>query len=123
MMTSIDRTNKPSSLLSLYRTMVTIRTFEEVVSDLVEAGEIQTPCHFCIGQEAVPAGVCAILTDDDYIWGTHRSHGYYLARELLLGAVNSRPFMTNNSRAFPSLPCHQLQGLVLTILIFFRTTK
>lgn len=75
-----DNDNERGSLLSLYRTMVTIRTFEEVVADLVEAGEVQTPCHFCIGQEAVPAGVCAVLTGNDYVWGAHRSHGHYLAK-------------------------------------------
>ncbi len=74
------RNNGPRTLLRLYRVMATIRTFEEVVADLVEAGEVRTPCHFCIGQEAVPAGVCAVLSDDDYVWGAHRSHGHYLAK-------------------------------------------
>jgi len=79
-MVSDDQSNETTTLLDLYRTMVTIRTFEEVVADLVEAGEVHTPCHFCIGQEAVPAGVCATLEDDDYIWGANRSTGHYLAK-------------------------------------------
>ena len=32
------------------------------------------------GQEAVAVGVCQALSIDDYIWGTHRSHGHYLAK-------------------------------------------
>lgn len=67
-------------LESFYESMVRIRRFEEVVADFVEAGEIKTPCHFCIGQEAVSAGVCGALTKEDYIWGAHRSHGHYLAK-------------------------------------------
>lgn len=75
-----DSSKQSEDLIGLYRMMVTIRIFEEVVADLVEAGEIQTPCHFCIGQEAVPTGISAVLTYDDYIWGAHRSHGHYLAQ-------------------------------------------
>jgi pyruvate dehydrogenase E1 component alpha subunit len=46
----------------------------------VEAGEITTPCHLYIGQEAVATGVCAALRTEDTIWGGHRSHGHYLAK-------------------------------------------
>jgi TPP-dependent pyruvate/acetoin dehydrogenase alpha subunit len=67
-------------LIALYRMMVRIRRFEERVAELVEAKEIRTPCHLCIGQEAVATGVCAALRDADYLLGTHRSHGHYLAK-------------------------------------------
>ncbi|HYL35405.1 MAG TPA: thiamine pyrophosphate-dependent dehydrogenase E1 component subunit alpha [Bryobacteraceae bacterium] len=60
--------------------MVRIRTFEERVADLVDAGEIKTPCHLYIGQEAVAAGICANLRPEDTVWGGHRSHGHYLAK-------------------------------------------
>ena len=60
--------------------MLRIRLFEEKLSDLLEAGEVKCPCHLYIGQEAVAAGVCAALKKNDYIWGTHRSHGHYLAK-------------------------------------------
>lgn len=65
---------------SLYRTMTRIRVFENRTADLVEAGEVKTPCHLYVGQEAVAAGVCAALTRADYVWGGHRSHGHYLAK-------------------------------------------
>jgi pyruvate dehydrogenase E1 component alpha subunit len=67
-------------LTKFYRSMVRIRRFEETVADLVEAGGIKTPCHFCIGQEAAATGVCEALERDDYVWGAHRSHGHYLAK-------------------------------------------
>jgi pyruvate dehydrogenase E1 component alpha subunit len=60
--------------------MVRVRLFEERVAELVEAREIRTPCHLCIGQEAIAAGVCAVLETRDYVWGGHRSHGHYLAK-------------------------------------------
>ena len=32
------------------------------------------------GEEAVAVGVCSNLRDDDYVLGTHRSHGHCLAK-------------------------------------------
>ena len=67
-------------VLRLYRTMLLIRLTEEWIGTLVEAREIRTPCHLCIGQEAIPAGVRAALDREDSVWGGHRSHGHYLAK-------------------------------------------
>jgi len=68
------------ALRSMYAMMLRIRLFEERVADLVEAGEIKTPCHLYIGQEAIAVGVCAALEPHDSVWGGHRSHGHYLAK-------------------------------------------
>lgn len=70
----------PALLRAMYTTVLRIRLFEERAADLVEAGEIKTPCHLYIGQEAVATGVCAALEKEDYVWGGHRSHGHYLAK-------------------------------------------
>ena len=67
-------------LVSLYRTMVRIREFEESLVEPIQQGEIKTPCHLYTGEEAIAAGVCAALTQDDYAFGYHRSHGHYLAK-------------------------------------------
>lgn len=64
----------------LYATMARIRTVENRLADLIEAGEVTCPCHLCTGQEAIAAGVCATLRSDDYVWGAHRSHGHHLAK-------------------------------------------
>lgn len=67
-------------LAGMHRTMLRIRIFEERVAELVETGEVKTPCHLYIGQEAIATGVCSALNQDDYAWGGHRSHGHYLAK-------------------------------------------
>ncbi len=67
-------------LISLYRTMQTIRLFEERIVDLYARGEVPGLAHLYIGEEAVAAGVCAVLTDDDYITSTHRGHGHVIAK-------------------------------------------
>lgn len=64
----------------LYRTMRLIRSFEEQVVELVNANEIAGVTHEYIGQEAVAAGVCAALRDDDVITSTHRGHGHVIAK-------------------------------------------
>ena len=75
-----DRTWAMELLTGLYRTMLLIRLTEERIAALIEAKEIKTPCHLCIGQEAIAAGVCGALDGQDSIWGGHRSHGHYLAK-------------------------------------------
>jgi acetoin:2,6-dichlorophenolindophenol oxidoreductase subunit alpha len=67
-------------LAAFYRTMLLIRLVEERIGDLVTNGEVGCPCHLYIGQEAIAAGACAPLQPGDTVWGTHRSHGHYLAR-------------------------------------------
>jgi pyruvate dehydrogenase E1 component alpha subunit len=60
--------------------MLRVRIFEEIVAELLESNEIKCPTHLYIGQEAVAVGVCAALERQDYVWGTHRSHGHYIAK-------------------------------------------
>lgn len=64
----------------LYRTMSLIRAFEETASRLLASGELAGFLHLSIGQEAVAAGVCDVLTEDDYITTTHRGHGHCIAK-------------------------------------------
>ncbi len=67
-------------LKKLYRTMVRIRVCEESLVEPILEGEIKCPVHLYSGQEAIAAGVCAVLKKEDYVFGTHRSHGHYLAK-------------------------------------------
>lgn len=64
----------------LYRTMRTIRRFEERIVDLVNANEIAGVTHEYVGQEAVATGICAALRRDDVITSTHRGHGHLIAK-------------------------------------------
>ena len=75
-----DTRQSTALLRQMYRTMALIRRCEERIADLCDLGEVRCPCHLCIGQEAIAAGVCGALSDTDYVWGGHRSHGHYLAK-------------------------------------------
>jgi len=82
----------PTQWLSLYRTMVRIRAFENAAEVASQGGvsaygksadgsaKVRGPLHLSTGQEAVPAGVCAHLRRDDYLTSTHRGHGHTLAK-------------------------------------------
>jgi 2-oxoisovalerate dehydrogenase E1 component len=69
-------------LLELYRRMVVIRRFEELVSKLYKSGDVPGFVHLSIGQEASAAGACAPLGPDDVITSTHRGHGHCIAKGL-----------------------------------------
>ena len=64
----------------LLREMIRIRTIEQTIADLYPEGEMRTPTHFSIGQEAVAVGVCAALRSDDVVYSGHRCHAHYLAK-------------------------------------------
>ena len=66
--------------LDLHRRMVRIRLFEEAAGRLAEANKLPGFLHLYVGEEAVAAGVCAALTDDDQITSTHRGHGHLVAK-------------------------------------------
>ena len=66
--------------LDLYRRMLLIRRAEERLERDFKAGLLPGPVHLSIGQEAVAVGACAHLTVDDWITGTHRGHGHFLAK-------------------------------------------
>ena len=70
----------PETRRSLYRTMLTIRLFEQRVAREFRTGEIPGFVHMYVGEEAVAAGVCANLEDDDYVTSTHRGHGHCIAK-------------------------------------------
>lgn len=65
---------------SLYRAMLRIRRIEEAISGRYAEQEMRCPVHLSIGQEAVAAGVCAALTQQDGVFSGHRAHAHYLAK-------------------------------------------
>lgn len=62
-------------LLKLYRDMVMIRRFEEVIEIYAANGTIPGFVHLSIGQEACQAGVVDCLKKTDYKFPDHRGHG------------------------------------------------
>jgi acetoin:2,6-dichlorophenolindophenol oxidoreductase subunit alpha len=67
-------------LRDLHRRMVRIRLFEEAAGRLAEQGKLPGFLHLYVGEEAVAAGVCAHLANDDQITSTHRGHGHLVAK-------------------------------------------
>ena len=63
-----------------YFRMLKIRGFEQAVTQLVTEGEVPGAVHTSIGQEAAIVGACMALNRDDYISGTHRSHGHPIGK-------------------------------------------
>jgi pyruvate dehydrogenase E1 component alpha subunit len=80
------------TLLGLYRTMVRIRTFEEMGATLSRKGELAGSLHLYSGEEAVAAGVCSCLTDRDYVTSTHRGHGHCIAKGADTGRMMAELF-------------------------------
>jgi len=70
----------PEVQFDLHRRMVRIRLFEEAAGRLAEAAKLPGFLHLYVGEEAVAAGVCAALNDDDHITSTHRGHGHLVAK-------------------------------------------
>jgi TPP-dependent pyruvate/acetoin dehydrogenase alpha subunit len=66
--------------LDFYEQMVMIRLFEEKAVELFAAGHISGSTHPCIGQEAIPVGICSALRPDDFVLATYRGHGAVLAK-------------------------------------------
>ena len=69
-------------LLRLYERLVLIREFEERVKFLFLEGTMPGTIHQCQGQEATATGVCAALSEEDFITSTFRGHGHALAKGL-----------------------------------------
>lgn len=79
-MKTLNKEIPSQTAVELYKMMLLIRRFEEIIIDVYPAQEMKTPVHLYIGQEAIAAGVCANLTKEDYVFTTHRSHGHCLAK-------------------------------------------
>lgn len=67
-------------LLEAYRTMKTIREFEDRVHVEFAKGGIPGFVHLYAGEEASATGICMNLNDDDYIASNHRGHGHCIAK-------------------------------------------
>src|SRR5436189_145234 len=82
-MSAIDR----ATAMDLYRVMRTIRAFEERATQLFGENKVWGTLHRYAGEEAIAAGVCAHLHDDDWITSTHRGHGHCIAKGADLGKM------------------------------------
>ncbi|MBN2163634.1 MAG: hypothetical protein JXR25_10815 [Pontiellaceae bacterium] len=74
-------------LVKMYYDMLMIREFETMLNQIKVQGTYEGmeynhpgPAHLSIGQEAAAVGQSVNLDTDDYIFGSHRSHGEILAK-------------------------------------------
>ena len=67
-------------LLDFYRKMNCIRAFENEAIELAKMNLTRAAVHTYNGEEAIAVGVCAHLTNHDYITSTHRGHGHCVAK-------------------------------------------
>lgn len=75
--------------IRIYHDMVIIREFETMLNLIKTTNEYKGipynhpgPAHLSVGQEASAVGMAFNLDKDDYIFGSHRSHGEILAKGL-----------------------------------------
>ena len=76
-------------LVNIYHDMSVIREFETMLNLVKTTGSYNGiaydnpgPAHLSAGQEAAAVGMAYTLTIDDFIFGSHRSHGEILAKGL-----------------------------------------
>ncbi|WP_027527408.1 thiamine pyrophosphate-dependent enzyme [Bradyrhizobium sp. Ec3.3] len=105
-----------AGLLRLLRDMVVIREFETMVGSLKSKrnynGVEFNLCggaHLSIGQEAAAVGAAHSLEPDDHIFGTHRSHGEFIAK----GFSAIRKIPPNAVRAI--METHEQGALLRTV--------
>jgi TPP-dependent pyruvate/acetoin dehydrogenase alpha subunit len=88
---------------SIYRRMLLIRGFEELVHSLFLKGEVYGTTHLYSGQEAVATGVASLLEERDRVTATYRGHGHALALgvdpQKLLDEMLARESGINGGRA------------------------
>mgnify|MGYP006273401975 CR=1 FL=1 len=75
------------TLRTVFYDMATIREFETMLNDIKMQGSYngveynhKGPAHLSIGQESTAVGLALNLGAEDFIFGSHRSHGEILAK-------------------------------------------
>ena len=89
--------------LRIYRQMLLIRGFEDLVQSLFLKGEVYGTTHLYSGQEAIATGFASLLEDRDRVAATYRGHGHALALgvdpQRLLDEMLGRETGINGGRA------------------------
>jgi TPP-dependent pyruvate/acetoin dehydrogenase alpha subunit len=87
----------------IYRQMLLIRGFEDLVQSLFLKGEVYGTTHLYSGQEAIATGVASVLEERDRVAATYRGHGHALALgvdpQKLLDEMLGRETGINGGRA------------------------
>ena len=74
-------------LIGAFYDMLIIREFETMLDQIKKEGSYQGmeynhkgPAHLSAGQESASVGQSLVLDTDDFIFGSHRSHGEILSK-------------------------------------------
>lgn len=74
-------------MVNMLHDMIVVRTFESMLDSIKKTGEWQGiaynhkgPAHLGIGQESAYVGQATVLAPEDFVFGSHRSHGEILAK-------------------------------------------
>ncbi len=81
-----------AGLLQAYRTMRTIREFEETLHTEFAKGEIPGFVHLYAGEEATGTAIMMHLEDKDRVASTHRGHGHCIAKGVEVRAMMAEIF-------------------------------
>ena len=83
------KTRGEKALVEILRHMMIVREFETMLGAFKAQGAYQDiafaykgPAHLSIGQEAAAVGAALALDPADHIFGSHRSHGEFIAKGL-----------------------------------------
>lgn len=66
--------------IELYKKIFLIRTSEKAIIKYYNEDEMKTPMHMSMGEEAITAGVCHALGEENQALGYYRSHALYLSK-------------------------------------------
>ncbi|MBC8170542.1 MAG: dehydrogenase [Anaerolineae bacterium] len=105
------------NLIHIYRDMVIIREFETMLDLIKREGAYQGieyqhkgPAHLSIGQEAAAVGQAYHLDVNDFIFGSHRSHGEIIAKSLsAIAKLRIEPLTEIVDRYMGSVPIRTVQ--------------
>ena len=92
---------------AIYHDMALIREFETMLNLIKTKGEYNGtsynhpgPAHLSIGQESAAVGMAWTLTVEDFIFGSHRSHGEILAKGMSAIHKLTDKELTDNMESF-----------------------
>ena len=101
---------------AIFHDMALIREFETMINLIKTKGEYNGtaynhpgPAHLSIGQESAAVGMAWTLTVDDFIFGSHRSHGEILAKGMSAIHQSDDAYLMNVMETF-------FEGAVLNVV-------
>lgn len=105
-----------TALLRMLEHMVAVREFESMLDSFKRTGaygevtyDHKGPAHLSIGQEAAAVGQAAALQIRDIVFGSHRSHGEFLAKGLAAIEEADESWLANTMNTY-------LDGAILRLV-------